>query len=444
MQPMVWYLGLFISAPQILLVILLGFSLFNLKINVCRSVIVAISMGIICYLIRLLPIPLTINTILIIFSITILTWLICDMELLNSLVASLLGVMFYGVLESLILQVFFAITDYTIEEVLVSPLLNIALFIPILLIILGIYLLCNKNGFVVYDLEPKGEYDELSVENTDKLVIITILLQPFILLLISNQVLISENTIPLKVILPYISVLIIGISILSLISINNLKKNTRYKTKALMLKNTLIQVETLLNNLNSQRHEYGKHIQMIQALLELERIEGAKEYVDGITEGYWPNYEIYYTDNLALTALLNTKKAVAEKQGIDFAFAVKHELANLDIPPWDLCSIIGNLVDNAMEAAVGDETRPRVAIEFTYANNYYNIYVFNNGFSIPSGVDIFKPGFTTKGSSGRGYGLYLTEKLINQYNGEIKMNGLKRGTTVNLKIPAKEGKSGKN
>lgn len=154
MQPMVWYLGVFISAPQILLVILLGFSLFNLKINVCRSVIVAISMGIICYLIRLLPIPLTINTILIIFSITILTWLICDMELLNSLVASLLGVMFYGVLESLILQVFFAITDYTIEEVLVSPLLNIALFIPILLIILGIYLLCNKNGFVVYDLEP--------------------------------------------------------------------------------------------------------------------------------------------------------------------------------------------------------------------------------------------------------------------------------------------------
>ena len=443
MQPMAWYLGLFISAPQVLMMILLGFSLFNLKIDLHKAFAVALLMGVICYIIRLLPVPLPINTMLIIVCVAILTWLICGTNLIDSFIVSILGVLFYGVLEGLILQVFFMVTDYTVSNIIISPLLNIALFIPILVLILGIYLLTTKAGFVVFDLEPEEKYDELSVENTDKLVIITILLQPLILLLINNQLLISENVIPFKKTLPYINLVIIGIGILSIMAISSLKRNIGYKTKATMLKNTLEQVESLVKNLNSQRHDYGKHIQMIQALLGLEKIEEAKDYLDGITKSYWPNYEIYYTDNLALTALLNTKKTVAEKQGIDFAFAVKHELANLDIPAWDLCSIIGNLLDNAIEAAIGDETRPRVAIEITYMDNYYNIYVFNNGFPIPVGIDIFEPGFTTKGSSGRGYGLYLTEKLINQYDGEIKVNVLKKGATVNLRIPAKEIKKAK-
>lgn len=436
MQPMAWYLGLFISAPQVLMMILLGFSLFNLKIDLHKAFVVALLMGVICYIIRLLPVPLPINTIFIIVCVAILTWLICDIELINSLVASLLGLTLYGITENLVLQTFFILTRCTVSDVLTNSFLNLILFIPILIILLCTYLLCNKLGFIVYDLEPKDKYDELSVENTDKLVIITILLQPLILLLINNQLLISENVIPFKKILPYINLVIIAIGILSIMAISSLKRNIGYKTKAIMLKNTLEQVESLVKNLNSQRHDYGKHIQMIQALLGLEKIEEAKEYLDGITESYWPNYEIYYTDNLALTALLNTKKTVAEKQGIEFAFAVKHELANLDIPAWDLCSIIGNLLDNAIEAAIGDETRPRVAIEITYMDNYYNIYVFNNGFPIPVGIDIFEPGFTTKGSSGRGYGLYLTEKLIKQYDGEIKVNVLKKGATVNLKIPA--------
>ncbi|MBO8158944.1 ATP-binding protein [Thermosyntropha sp.] len=271
----------------------------------------------------------------------------------------------------------------------------------------------------------------------DKLVITTVLVQTLILLLISNQILTSDNLTNLKDSIPYINLVIVGLSILSIISIKNIDKNARYKIKAMMLKSTLTQVEELLRALQMQRHEYARHIETVQALVELERIEEAKHYIEGITESYWPNYEYIYVDNPALATLLNTKKAAAEKQGIDFAFAVKCELDGLDIPPWDLCSIIGNLLDNAIEAAMEDEQNPRVAIEFTYSDDSYYVYIFNNGYPFPPEAKFYEPGFTTKGSNGRGYGLYITKKLVEQYNGEIKISSFKKGTAIYLNFPSR-------
>ena len=48
---------------------------------------------------------------------------------------------------------------------------------------------------------------------------------------------------------------------------------------------------------------------------------------------------------------LNSKK-VAEAKKIDFAFSVKCDFNNINMHPWDLCSILGNLLDNALEAAL--------------------------------------------------------------------------------------------
>lgn len=270
--------------------------------------------------------------------------------------------------------------------------------------------------------------------SSDKQIILIILLQPLILLLFTSQIIVADNIINVQHIIPPINIIILTISIVTIITINNIEKKARYQTKAIMLKNNLGQVESLLKILQSQRHEYARHIQMLQALVELEKIDEAKQYINGIAESYWPDYEFYYVDNPALAALLNTKKALAEDLAIDFAFAVKCELKDLDIPPWDLCSIIGNLLDNAIEAAIQDE-HPRVAIEFMYADDAYLIYIFNNGSSIPPEAQMFTPSFTTKGSSCRGYGLYLTKKLIDQYNGEIKITPLKKGTKVHLRFP---------
>ena len=141
---------------------------------------------------------------------------------------------------------------------------------------------------------------------------------------------------------------------------------------------------------------------------------------------------LYYIDHPAIAALINSKSSVAQINNIDFAVAVKCDLSDINVPVWDLCSMLGNLLDNA-----------RVGVEFKYENGLYTIYIINNGSCITEPSRIFEAGYTTKGSEGRGYGLYIVNKLINKYQGEIEIIN-KPKTTIILKIPGVGDGYGKN
>lgn len=262
----------------------------------------------------------------------------------------------------------------------------------------------------------------------------TILLQTLIIILINNSIVSSTDLETLQGKMPYLNFFVLAISILNIVAIKKVEENAKYKMKALLFKNHLEQVETLLSSLRIQKHEYARHMQTIQALVELDRIRETKDYIDGITKLNWKNDDMYYMGHPALTGLINSKKSAAEIQGIDFAVAVKCDLSNISIPAWDLCSIVGNLLDNAMEAAIQDQDRPRVGVEFRFEDGHYAIYIFNNGFPIPKDQDIFTAGYTSKGSVSRGYGLYLVKKLVDQYKGQVEIISKERTATI-LKLP---------
>ena len=174
-------------------------------------------------------------------------------------------------------------------------------------------------------------------------------------------------------------------------------------------------------------------MQTLQALIELKKFEKAQEYINGVTNRYCSDNMIYYIDDPAISALINSKNSVAQISNIDFAAAVKCDLSDIGMPAWDLCSVLGNLLDNALEAAAADPN-PRVGIEFKYEDGFYAIYIINNGTLISEPSQIFEAGYTTKGSEGRGYGLYIVNKLVHKYHGEIELIN-KPKTTIILKLP---------
>jgi two-component system sensor histidine kinase AgrC len=158
------------------------------------------------------------------------------------------------------------------------------------------------------------------------------------------------------------------------------------------------------------------------------------------------DYTVFYSckyvlpgdeEHPALTTLINTKKDTAKAQGVDFAVAIKSDFSKLNIPPWDLNSMLGNLIESAMEAAVYDK-HPRVAVELNHQNGQYVIYIANNGETIRDKDKIYEPGYTTKGSLSRGYGLFLVKQLAEQYGGNITVIS-NRKTHVTVQIPDGEG-----
>jgi len=266
------------------------------------------------------------------------------------------------------------------------------------------------------------------------LVIAMILAQTLIILLLNINISTTSDLRILQAKIPLINLFIVMISIFSIVAIKKVEENAKYRIEAQLFKSHIEQIETLLRNSRTQKHEYARHMQSVQALIELDMTDEAKDYLNGITEQYWPDDDIYFIGHPALTGLINSKRSVAQLKGIDFAVAVKCDLSQLSIPAWDLCSIIGNLLDNAMEAAIQDKDNPRVGIEFKYENHYYTTYIINNGNMIPDKEKIFEAGYTTKGSEGRGYGLYLVKKLVDKYKGYIEIISEKK-TTIIIKLP---------
>jgi sensor histidine kinase regulating citrate/malate metabolism len=247
----------------------------------------------------------------------------------------------------------------------------------------------------------------------------------------NNLIYTSSDIDKLKEILPVVNIIIVLLVILNIYSISSLQQTAEYRLKAMLLKDHLKQVEALLQNLQEQRHQYGHHLQAIQSMVYLGREKELKEYINGIIGGFKHSDDILHAGHPAITGMINTKSEIAKSQGIHFAAAVKCDLSEINIPSWNLCTILGNLIDNAFEASIAAKD-PRVGIEFKREEGNYAIYVINNGALI--GEDekdkIFDPGYSTKGYLARGYGLYLVKKIVDHYGGNIVLKSGKQITFV--------------
>lgn len=270
-------------------------------------------------------------------------------------------------------------------------------------------------------------------------VVLTVLLQTFLLVVINHYIYILDNPEALKILLPFINLIMISLVIFLLVLIKRLETSAKKKLEINLLRDHLKQIENLLSSMQSQKHDHTKHIQTLQAMIHLGEIEAAENYIEGIAEAYWYMQDIINVGHPALTALLNSKRKFAEIRKIEFDFCVKCDISQIHITSWDLCSIIGNLVDNAFEAVTENKDHKRVGMELKLEDNNYVIYVYNNGprLSTKERRRIFEPGFTTKDSIGRGYGLYLVQKLVENYHGSIQIFSDDK-TTFIVTIPLKE------
>lgn len=277
-------------------------------------------------------------------------------------------------------------------------------------------------------------------KNRSLIVLFTLLTQCLVVITINHCILSAQDLSTLKELLPWVNLIVVAILILTMLSIKNLEEDVRNQTKIKLLRKHIEEIESLNLLLRSQKHEYSQHLQYLQSLAYLGKHDELIEYIDAVAKNYRHTETLINTGHPAITTIINTKKSTAESQSIDFAVAIKSDFSQLNIPPWDLNSMLGNLIENAMEAAVYDK-HPRVAVELSYQNNQYVIYIVNNGATIKNKDKIFEPGYTTKGSLSRGYGLFLVKQLVEQYGGSITVIS-NRKTHVTVQIPDGERGSG--
>lgn len=156
MFPITWWEVIFISIPQTFLIIMIGFTLFNIRIKLPQSVAAAILIGIITYFIRQLPIIPGTHTIILAISLTLAMTVLSRIRLWYSFISVLLGAMILGVIENVAMPVALKLMSITVDDIALKPWMNIEVFIPTLLLAALLFCLIKKLDLMLYDLGTRG------------------------------------------------------------------------------------------------------------------------------------------------------------------------------------------------------------------------------------------------------------------------------------------------
>lgn len=183
---------------------------------------------------------------------------------------------------------------------------------------------------------------------------------------------------------------------------------------------TLESATELNHKLRSQRHDFMNHLQVVYGLMELGDYTEACEYIDRIYKDIQNVSRLMRTDNAAINALLSAKCEEAEQRKVAVEFDIRSRATGLAMEPWELCGILGNIIDNALDALEG-RAGAKIRILLWEELGGFNFAVENNGPPIPEGIaeQIFEPGFTTKGERGQGLGLHIVRDTLEEHGGSV-------------------------
>lgn len=187
------------------------------------------------------------------------------------------------------------------------------------------------------------------------------------------------------------------------------------------LQDTNTQMDDLNLRLRAQRHDFLNHMQVVYNLIELEEYEEAKAYLERESDEIRSLSRVLQTRVTAFNALLAAKDASCRDRGITLETDIRTDLQGLGLPSWELCTVIGNLVNNAMDA-IGTMQGGRITLAVREELTQFTFRVSNNGPVIPEDIrnHIFEANVSTKGN-GRGMGLSIARSVLSEYGGSLTL-----------------------
>jgi len=207
-------------------------------------------------------------------------------------------------------------------------------------------------------------------------------------------------------------------------TVTTLRDHTRLQE----LTGELATMTTLSDALRSQAHEFANRLHTIIALIELDRAPEAAALAVSELELSQQLADRILTavDEPVLLALLLGKSAQAAERGVTLDIVLPQRVPGAAVPPQELITIVGNLIDNALDAVAGTVGAVvRVEVEPSGASGGLRIVVADSG----AGPDpalagrFFEQGVTTKRAEGHGIGLALVRQAVARLGGSIAVDG---------------------
>ncbi|HYE83220.1 MAG TPA: GHKL domain-containing protein [Clostridia bacterium] len=177
-------------------------------------------------------------------------------------------------------------------------------------------------------------------------------------------------------------------------------------------------IDSLINEFRRLKHSYANTIYSFYGYIEEKDMEGLKSYYSEVmdeTKKMDSNLllALQRIKVYAIFGLLWNKINEAEGKGIIVGVQVINEVYEVGMKLTDLCEVLGNYLDNAIDAAAASDIK-KINISLTDEDGYLTIKVENTYEGVIDVKEIQKKGFSTKGAN-RGFGLTITGQILSKY-----------------------------
>lgn len=193
------------------------------------------------------------------------------------------------------------------------------------------------------------------------------------------------------------------------------------------------EVENMYRQIRGWRHDYRNHIQMMKVLAANGDMDALKAYLDELDTDLNTVDTVVKTGNPMADAILNSKISLACSRNIptqvDAHIPVKLKMSELD-----LCCIIGNLFDNAMEASMALPEEKRM-IRVYMDMKGTQLYISFTNFTAAKKLSKVGKGFKTSKGEGHGFGLVRVDDIVSRYDGYLSRNSEDGAFTTEILIP---------
>jgi two-component system, CitB family, sensor kinase len=229
----------------------------------------------------------------------------------------------------------------------------------------------------------------------------------------------------------------------------------RDRTELLELRRELHLTRHVTDTLRAQAHEFSNRLHTISGLIELGEADEAVRLVHRISSSRSEFGSAVTTavQDPSIAALLIAKASQAAELGVDLRIAPDSSLPTLDDElSADVATVVGNLVDNAMDAASVAASR-WVEVSLGLVDGEVDVVVRDSGAGVPPGMEreVFRRGVSTKtaagrastvpGSGERGIGLSLVHLVCTRRGGQVTASSV-GGSTFTARLPAEPAMAG--
>ena len=196
-------------------------------------------------------------------------------------------------------------------------------------------------------------------------------------------------------------------------------------------------LESINKETRAIKHDMKNHMIIVRRLAEKGELQGLQQYLTNIEYTAEKLDNILHTGNSIVDAIINEKLEVAHKKRIPLE--VKIQLPKeLSIEPIDICVIMANSIDNAIEACgkIEEEDMRQIQVRSSCDKGYF-IYCISNTTKEPVKIVNKQMATSKKDSLNHGYGIINMRTSVEKYDGKLSMDYKENCFYLYIEIPIK-------